>query len=118
MQLSIKPSADAQSPLAFATHIARATEGVVYDPQEDRVTWPAGFQPRDPESGEERVGEVELTWFTAIPRGDEVVPRRLLDALEEAAPEALPRRYGDVEPLPHRLEGPKGRTSSSPAGTR
>lgn len=43
VQMSIKPSTDAQWPLAFATHIARATEGVVYDPQEDRVTWPAGF---------------------------------------------------------------------------
>ncbi|MEO7296813.1 MAG: hypothetical protein ABIZ57_11810 [Candidatus Limnocylindria bacterium] len=106
VQVSIKPSTDTQWPMAFATHLAQASEGVVYDPQEDRVAWPAGFQPRDPESGEERISEVELAWFTAIPRGDEAVPRRFLAAVEQAAPEALPRRYGDVEPLPHRFEGP------------
>ena len=80
-------------------------DGVVYDPQEDRVTWPSGFQPRDRESGEERISEVELVWFTALTGTDATVPRRLLALLREHAPEAVPRRYGGVEPLPFRLEG-------------
>jgi hypothetical protein len=70
------------------------------------VTWPAGFQRRDRTSGEERISEVELTWFTGLSGSDPTVPRRFLAALAQHAPEAMPRRYGGVEPLPYRLEGP------------
>ena len=106
VQLSVKPSADVAWPMELATHLARAADGVVYDPQEDRVTWPAGFQPRDPATGEERFNEVELTWFAGRHDDDATIPRRLLASLVELAPEAVPRRYGGHEPLPFRFEEP------------
>jgi hypothetical protein len=108
VQLSVKPSADVAWPMDLASHLARVADGVVYDPQEDRVTWPTGFRPRDPASGEERITEVELTWVSMLPGSDATVPRRFLAALRANAPEALPKRYGDIEPLPYRLEGPRG----------
>lgn len=106
VQLSIKPSADVDWPMALAAHLARATDGVVYDPQEDRVTWPSGFRPRGPGSTEERIDEVELAWFSPLAGTDPSLPLRLLSLLRARAPELLPVRYGDVEPLPYRLEGP------------
>jgi hypothetical protein len=105
VQLSVKPSTDAAWPMDLSVHLARAAEGVVYDPQEDRVTWPAGFRPRDAASGEERIDEVELDWFVPYAEPDPEVPRRLLALLREHAPEAIPTRYGGYEPLPFRFAG-------------
>ncbi len=106
LQISVKPSTDAAWPNELAAHIARGSDGIVYDPQEDRVTWPVGFQARDPNSGEERITEVELVWYTPRTGTDASVPRQLLSLLREHAPESVPRRYGAVEPLPFRLGGP------------
>ena len=104
VQISVMPSTTAASP-RVAIHLARATDGVVYDPQQDLVTWPRGFHPRSRETGEVRIEEVALVWFTAWPSDDPALPRRLLGALLGAhAPEALPKRYGPFEPL-HRFEG-------------
>lgn len=105
VQISVKPSTDATWPMDLAIHLARATDGVVYDPQEDRVTWPNGFQPRDASSGEERITAVELDWFTASSSTDGRLTRQFLQQLRQVAPEALPTRYGGHEPLPFRFEG-------------
>ena len=105
VQLSVKPSTDASWPMDLAVHLARAGEGVVYDPQQDRVTWPAGFRPRDAASGEARIDEVELDWFVPYVEPDPEVPRRLLALLREHTPEAMPTRYGGYEPLPFHFAG-------------
>jgi hypothetical protein len=106
VQVSVKPSTDAPWPMDLAAHLARSADGVVYDPQEDRVTWPGGFQPRDPDSGEERSTEVELDWFTTRAPADPEIPRAFLQVTRSLIPEALPKRYGGFEPLPFRFEGP------------
>jgi hypothetical protein len=106
VQVSVKPSAEATWPMELATHLARSADGVVYDPQEDLVAWPAGFQPRDADTGEERTTEIELGWFTARPSTDGDLPRNFLRVLSHLAPEATPTRYGGYEPLPFRFEGP------------
>lgn len=105
IQLSVKPSTDETWPLEFATHLARVADGVVYDPQQDRVTWPKGFEPRDRETRTTRIDEVALVWYTTWPSRDPMLPRRLLELVAEVYPEVLPSRYGGYEPLPHRFEG-------------
>jgi hypothetical protein len=106
IQLSVKPAAGADGwPTELAVHLARAADGVVHDPQLDRVTWPPGFEPRDAATGEERFSEISLAWYTAWPSQDAELPRRLLDLLASRLPDALPKRYGGYEPLPHRHEG-------------
>ncbi len=105
VQISVKPSTDATWPQELAIHLARAADGVVYDPQQDLVTWPKGFQPRNRETGDVRIEQIALDWFTPWPSDDPQLPPRLLQLLEEHCPEALPKRYGGFEPLPYRFEG-------------
>jgi hypothetical protein len=106
VQISVKPSTDATWPSDLAIHLARNADGVVYDPQEDRVTWPQGFQARTGSSAEERISEVELDWFTTRTPTDPEIPRTFLEIIRSLIPEALPKRYGGFEPLPFRFEGP------------
>ena len=106
VQISVKPSTDAAWPQELAIHLARATDGVVYDPQQDLVTWPKGFQPRSRETGEvqDRRGRTRLVH--ASPSDDPALPGRLLELLgAHAVRRRLPKRYGPFEPLPHRFEG-------------
>ncbi|MGH2455407.1 MAG: hypothetical protein ACRDHD_04025 [Candidatus Limnocylindria bacterium] len=105
VQISVKPSTDATWPMDLAVHLARQADGVVYDPQDDRVAWPKGFQPRDPESGEERGSQVALHWFTTRDPLDPEFPKALLHLMRTHFPEALPTRYGGYEPLPERFDG-------------
>ena len=48
VQLSVKPSTEARWPMETAIHLARAADGVVYDPQQDLVTWPGGLSATRP----------------------------------------------------------------------
>jgi hypothetical protein len=105
VQLSVKPSTDVTWPGELAIHLARSTDGVVYDPQQDLVTWPLGFEPRDRETGESRIEQLAIDWYTAWPSDDPDLPARLLQVLSARLPEALPRRYGGFEPLPYRYQG-------------
>jgi hypothetical protein len=105
VEISVKPSANQSWPQELAIHLARAADGVVYDPQKDAVTWPAGWQPRDRESGTETIDQVELTWYIRRPRIAEELPRRILGVLAALCPEAMPKRYGSYEPFQHRYEG-------------
>lgn len=105
LQISVKGASGVLWPMDLAIHLARAADGVVYDPQHDRVTWPKGFEPRSPTTGEIRVSQLELTWFTTWPSDDPRLPTRLIELLAERCPEALPKRYGGSEPLPYRFDG-------------
>ena len=91
--------------MEIAIHLARAADGVVYDPQQDLVTWPGAFQPRDRESGETRIEQLALDWYTAWPSDDPALPERVLQLLEADYPAAAPKRYGGFEPLAFRYEG-------------
>lgn len=105
VEISVKPSADARWPQELAIHLARAADGVVYDPQQDAVTWPDGWRRRDRESGTELIDDVELTWYIQRPPTGEELARQVLGLLATLFPEAIPKRYGDYEPLQHRYEG-------------
>jgi hypothetical protein len=105
VEISVKPSVNASWPQELAIYLARAANGVVYDPQQDAVTWPAGWRPRDSESGTQVIDQVELTWYIPRPSTGEVLPKRILGVLTARCPEATPRRYGDYEPFQHRFEG-------------
>ena len=105
VQLSMKPSTEATWPQELAIQLARAADGVVYDPQLHRVTWPKGFQPRDRETGEVRIEQIAFDWFTTWPSDDRKLPLRLLGLLRSHYPEGLPRRYGGYEPMPFRFQG-------------
>jgi hypothetical protein len=105
VEVSVKPSTDASWPNQLAVNLARAADGVVYDPQLDRVTWPAGWRPRDRQSGVDLIDQVALTWCMPRALDTRVMPARVLQLFGDLGPEAIPRRYGDFEPLQHRLEG-------------
>ncbi len=90
--------------LKQARALAERFQGAVYDPQEDAVLWPRRSAKRwAAPAGEERIRVVDLDWY--LPgRPDRELAGRLLALLRATCPEALPRRYGDYEPLQHRLE--------------
>jgi hypothetical protein len=105
VEISVKPSSDSEWPRELAIHLARATDGVVYDPQLDEVIWPGGWRPRDLKSRVQVIDVVEITWFFAQQGDERKLPVRLLKLLRELCPAALPRRYGEFEPFQHRFEG-------------
>ncbi len=89
--------------LELARAIADSGRGVVYDPQEDAIVWPAdpavlrAVEPR-------RDGaSIQLEWLFArrLERAD---AHRLLAVLRGAMPEAVPVRFGDHEPMQGRLD--------------
>lgn len=93
----------------FASKLARALaekfQGAVYDPQKDEVIWPKRrLRSFSPPAGEERIRVVELTWYFGGRSPDPEIPRKLLQELRRSCAEALPRRYGDFEPLQKKLE--------------
>ncbi len=81
--------------------LAKDFRGVVEDPQADTVTLPTGskrFRPpaRVPDA---KVSILNLNyWFTESPLRTRQGRERLIDYLARHIPEALPRRYGLVEP--------------------
>jgi hypothetical protein len=85
-------------------YLADMAEGVLFDPQEDRIVWPRSQQRRLARSEGERTTHVEFSWVIPAGAFAEALPRRLLATFRRRLPEALPRRYGAFEPLQHRLE--------------
>lgn len=105
----------ARPPLALAMKIARTlaelTDGVVHDRQnDDRPIWSRRplrlFKP----PAAKRIDVIDFEWFIRredLPPG---LPGRLLESFRTWIPEALPRRFGEHEPLQHALadEGDDG----------
>jgi hypothetical protein len=106
--VSVKPSADASWPHDLAVHLARVAQGVVYDPQQDAVTWPAGWRALDRRSGSQLINQVGLAWYMRRPEDASDLPRRVLDVLASRCPEAMPVRYGAYEPYQHRRDSEHG----------
>lgn len=97
--------ADRARALKLAKQLAEQGRGAVYDPQEDAVVWPKRRRRSYAAAAvEERIRVVELTWYLAGRECSPDVPAGLLDGLRAACPDALPRRYGDYEPLQHKFE--------------
>src|SRR5262249_29982623 len=88
-----------------ARAIAQQAHGVVFDPQDDSVTTPAGFKRFSPARHTDRFSIVDMTWwFTDGPLLSEAGLRAFLDVLRRYLPEALPKRYGEYEPPKYRLD--------------
>ena len=100
------PAAATSGDRALAKKIAKQLavdlRGAVYDPQPDALVWPKKRR-RDyaAPSGKQRIRLVTLVWYVRHGQAELVVD--LLRSLRAACPEALPRRYGDYEPLQHRM---------------
>ena len=83
-------------------HLAKTAHGVVVDPQTDTVIAPAGAKRYRPQPREERFSVLTLSWwFTEGPLLTGSGVQRLIELLERMLPEAMPRRYGLVEPPQH-----------------
>jgi hypothetical protein len=90
--------------LDLAIHLARAGDGAVFDPQEDRVAWPAGVTPRPRGAHEDRIRVVQLDWFVPASSTPPDAARRWLHLARGLLPGALPVRFGGYEPFQGRLE--------------
>jgi hypothetical protein len=75
----------------------------VYDPQEDRIAWPRRRRHYRPPAAEERIRLLNVEWFFP-PSRRQALPDRWLELASRILKEALPRRYGDFEPLQHRVD--------------
>lgn len=89
----------------IARRLADSGDGVVYDPQVDDIVWPRNPKrlrelPRRAERDDRRI---ELEWLVAR-RLTSADGHAVLAVLRTIAPEALPRRFGDFEPMQGRLE--------------
>lgn len=108
-QLLVEGSAKVEVPHAFrfAKKLAVACGGVVLDPQTQR-TWHRGRLRTAEKVQPGMIDIVELDWHTASATPD-VVARSWLELTERYLPEALPRRFGDAEPLAMKLadDGPE-----------
>jgi hypothetical protein len=85
-----------------AKAIAKATHGVVVNPQEDTIETPAGVSRFSPSPKEERFSVIQLSWWFL---NDALLGRAKRESffglLERQLPEAMPKRYGLYEPPQH-----------------
>jgi hypothetical protein len=103
-QVLIEGSADQSMPLAirFAKKLAAAANGAVFDPQTDQVWAKAGQRVAARPERNERIDVIDIDWYFA--GGTTNLAERYLAAARRHLPEALPRRFGEFEPLPFKLE--------------
>ena len=83
--------------------LAKLNEGAAYDPQEDAVFYPRGRPKRVPAAKPEKTSIVRLEWYVPAERWA-AAPGELVATLARRCPEALPTRYGDIEPLQERYD--------------
>lgn len=105
-QVIVEGSTAAEVPTAvrFAKKLATAAEGVAVDEQSGEPLGTAKFRAvAAPSTG--RASIVQLRWYTPTAGSDPVDgPRLWLELAESMLPEALPRRFGNVEPFQYRLD--------------
>jgi hypothetical protein len=98
------PSAGQTAIWKVARTIAKASRGVIEDPQEDAVELPSGVKRYTPikHEADKRVSVVTMSWWFEHGRLLDVrALTAFVDTLERALPEAMPRRYGQYEPPKH-----------------
>lgn len=82
--------------------LSKAAHGVVFDPQADTVIAPPGVRRYRPQRRDERISILALSWwFGEGPLLTENGLNQFVSLLEKMLPEAMPRRYGLVEPPQH-----------------
>jgi hypothetical protein len=100
---SAAPATVQQLATRFARQLTDEARGVVFDPQQGRVIWPRSTQRRRRPAPVTRVTEISLEWFFPDAEAEHAITE-LFGVLGRWWPEALPRRFGDYEPLQHRFE--------------
>ena len=100
------PLRHSNTALGLAKLIAKEGDGAVYDPQKDEVLWPRSrpkrfVKRRDAETGP----TLFLDAFIPARANGSFLMRSYLETCRRFLPEALPKRYGDYEPMQHRLRG-------------
>lgn len=103
--VTVEGSAAVDVPYAvrFARQLAQATEGVVLDKQTDDV-WAKGVgrPARKPDRGQ-RANVIEFNWYALRASVDSEFGASYIARCRRLLPEALPRRFGEYEPLQAKL---------------
>lgn len=88
----------------FARRLALAADGAVLDQQTD-VVW-SRSQSRKvlKPSPDERVAVVDVAWYCLREHLPSDAATTFFDVVQRALPEALPRRFGELEPLQGKLD--------------
>ena len=87
----------------LAKHLAEQTEGAAFDPRQDGLIWPRGRRTTTVPAGERNTSMLTLDWFVAPSRWERAA-EQIVGLLARRCPEALPTRYGQWEPPPHRFD--------------
>jgi hypothetical protein len=101
----VEGSADVDVPHAvrFARRLAESLGGVVVDPQTDQV-WSRGvLRTAAKPARDQRVNVITLAWYTRFQSVGSDFGARYLAICRRLLPEALPRRFGETEPLQGKL---------------
>ena len=94
---------DAEAARKLGRKIAKQHGGAAYDPQEDIVYFPRGKPKRAPAQKPSKTSLVRLEWYVPDERWPDA-PAALVRTLARRCPEALPTRFGDIEPLQQRYD--------------
>jgi uncharacterized protein YlzI (FlbEa/FlbD family) len=100
------PKAALTAAKQLAKTIAKASRGIVEDPQRETFELPSGLKRFTPIKRAARapLSLLELSWWFAHADCREAsFFDRLFDVVARVLPEALPRRYGECEPPKHEL---------------
>jgi hypothetical protein len=85
-----------------ARMLGRSSYGIIFDPQQDLAITPRGVRRFQTQSRGERFSLLIFSWwFTQAILHTKPQLENFLDLLQDALPEALPRRYGLYEPPQH-----------------
>lgn len=99
---------DIPGAVRFARRLAAASGGVVLD-QQTGQTWHRGKLRTSPPVERGSIDVVQLHWYTRLRDTEGATARAWLDLARRHLPEALPRRFGPVEPFAMKLkaDGPE-----------
>jgi hypothetical protein len=101
--LTTVSAGNADAARKVARRLAKLNEGAAYDPQEEAVFYPRGRPKRVPAGKPEKTSIVRLEWYVPAERWA-AAPGELVATLARRCPEALPTRYGYIEPLQQRYD--------------
>lgn len=87
----------------FARRLAQALDGAVLDQQTDDVWSRSQSRKVQKPAREERVATVDVAWYCLEDEMGPDAASLFIDAAQQLLPEALPRRFGEYEPLQGKL---------------
>lgn len=104
-EVLVEGSSPTETPHAvrFARRLAEASGGVVLD-QQTGQTWHRGKLRTSSPVERGSIDVVQLHWYTGTGNTESAAAQAWLDLARRHLPEALPRRFGSVEPLAMKLD--------------